>query len=655
MKRKIIAMVLACSMLVSTGCSANVAMNNDGKVTVDGVPIEEIAEGIEDIKNKPVETNGENENILTDLPTSWDLTDLYSDEEAFEADMKRVEELLPKIETLRGKLNTVDGLLKDLEDPDLVEIKAILNKGRMYTTFISSLDATDSWAKKASARYNDVYQKVIMAYAFEDTEIMGMPLDKRKEIFSDERLAPYAYVLKKYTDPDFKVLGEEAAKVQALMSQAVNNSDTHDIFDYVELQRPTFTYPDGTEGTLTDEVYLRIIESSEYDHEFRKELAGMRNAMRQPYANTYASLLEGQMRSYWADAQIKEFNSSLDAALYQSDVDSEVYERIIDFAHSMQPKVYEYYEMRKNLLGLDEMMLCDTCLPVSDYEPKEISYEDAVNIGRKGISAWGDEYLEAFDKIITSPHIDVYPSATKATGAYEYLLGKETTPYVLYNFNGSESYISTIVHEMGHAVYSELSAENQNVYNCEPTIFTQEVASTANEIMFNRYMIENAKTKDEKLFWLDKEIDLFINTIMGQCMYSEFEDYCYKTIENGGSLEADSMSEKYAELLRQYYGDALTVTDEDGIGWAKVPHLYNDYYVYKYATSITYAASICNQVEEKGQDEIDAYLDFLKAGQTADPASLLTIAGVDPLSDDTYDSAGVLIGDLIDEFIEAAK
>ena len=139
-------------------------MNNDGKVTVDGVPIEEIAEGIEDIKNKPVGTNGENENVLTDLPTSWDFTDLYSDEEAFEADMKRVEELLPKIETLRGKLNTVDGLLKDLEDPDLVEIKAILNKGRMYTKFISSLDATDSWAKKASARYNDVYQKEIMAY-----------------------------------------------------------------------------------------------------------------------------------------------------------------------------------------------------------------------------------------------------------------------------------------------------------------------------------------------------------------------------------------------------------------------------------------------------------------------------------------------------------
>nr|MCR4922966.1 acetolactate decarboxylase [Lachnospiraceae bacterium] len=300
------------------------------------------------------------------------------------------------------------------------------------------------------------------------------------------------------------------------------------------------------------------------------------------------------------------------------------------------------------------MMLCDLDLSVSDYVPEKISYEDAVNKGREGIAVWGDEYLEVFDEIITSPHIDVYPAEKKQGGAYEYLLGNETTPFVNYNYDGLESYISTIVHEMGHGVYSELSAENQNIYNCTPDIFTQEVASTANEIMFHKYMIENADSEEEKLYWLDKEINLFLNTIMIQSLFSEFEDYCYKTIEEGGALSADALSEKMLELCKLYYGDAFTISDDTGINWARIPHFYNNYYVYQYATSNTYSASICEMVEENGQEASDDYLEFLKAGKTADPVSLLSIAGVDPLNDDTYEAAADLIGDLIDEFIETS-
>ena len=171
--------------------------------------------------------------------------------------------------------------------------------------------------------------------------------------------------------------------------------------------------------------------------------------------------------------------------------------------------------------------------------------------------------------------------------------------------------------------------------------------------MFHKAKINDAKDDEEKLYWLDNEINLFLNTILTQCMYSEFEDYCYKTIENGGSLDASDMAEKWIELQKTYYGDQLTVYEDSGIGWARIPHLYYNYYVYKYASSLTYAASICEKVEDEGQDEIDAYLQFLKAGNSADPAALLDIAGVDPLDDETYESAQKLISDLIDEYIEA--
>lgn len=684
MKRKFIAVFLASTMLLTAGCSANVALDEKGNVKVDGVSIEDLVDQLDDLEDslgdyaeahgymddgddddkdkddksaddkKVSESSELSDKVLKDLPTSWDLSELYADEDAFEADMKTVEELIPKIESLRGTLNSAEGILNEIEDPDMQKIWAITCKADMYTEFLSSLDTTDPWARKAKARFKEVDQKVSLAYVFEEPEIMEMPIEKRKEIFSDERFEPYAYSYKRYTDPDFKVLSEEASMVRTLMFPAINSEDTRSILDYVEVPKPTFKYPDGTEGTLTDDVYSNIIESSEYDHEFRKEIYGLHNSMRQPYANTYASLLEGAMKGNWADAQIYGFDSTLKKALHDTDVDPKVYDKIIDFTHEMLPKVYEYYEAKKQILGQDEMMLCDLNQSVTDYEPKKISYEDAVNIGRKGISVWGDEYLERFDKIITSPHVDVYPSRTKTTGAFEYLLGNETMPYVLYNFDGSESYISTIVHEMGHAVYSEFSAENQNEYNCSPGIFTHEVASTANEILFHKYMVENAKTKDEKLFWLDQEINLFLGTIVRQCMYSEFEDYCYKTIEKGGSLNVDEMAEKWLELEYLYYGDGMTILDDSGIDWARIPHLYYDYYLYKYATSLTYAASICNKVDEKGQEEVDAYIDFLKAGNTTDPASLLSIAGVDPLSNDTYDEAGELISELIDEFIETA-
>ncbi|MCR5734345.1 MAG: hypothetical protein K6G22_07070, partial [Lachnospiraceae bacterium] len=552
MNKRIIAMMLAVMMMVTSGCSSQMAVDKDGNVSLDGVPVGNLFDkgslsGEQDKESGSDDENAQDD-VLSDLPTKWDLTDLFADEDAFEADMKRVEALIPKIESIRGTLNSAEGIQKMLEDPDFLEIIAIMDKATMYTQFVSSLDPTNAWAGKATARYNEVMQKLMLAEAFEEPEIMAMPLEKRREIFSDEKLAPYAYYMSSYTDPDYSVLSEEAKRVATLMENAQNNEKTHDIFDYVELPHPSFTYPDGTEATFTDEEYAKIVESSEYDHEFRKKIYGLRHAMRQPYANTYASLLEGRMRGFWADAQINNYDSSLEAALADSDVEPEIYDRIIKFSHDILPKVYGYYEARKEILGLDEMMLCDLNQPVTGYSAKEISYEDAVNIGRKGISVWGDEYLDVFDKIITKPHIDVYPSDTKATGAFEYLLGNETTPYLLFNFDDSESYTSTIVHEMGHAVYSELSAENQNVYSNTPTIFTQEVASTANEIMLSKYMIENSATKEEKIFWLDKEINLFLGTLIRQCMYSEFEDYCYKTIENGGSLNANEMADKWLEL-----------------------------------------------------------------------------------------------------------
>lgn len=603
------------------------------------------------------------ERTLTDLPTQWDLTGLYADEAAFEADMKRADELLPGIESLRGTLHSVEGLLNYLENPDLLEIEAIRDRAWLYSMCLTSLNASDAWAGKTKSRCEELDQKISIACAFVPSEIMELPLEERLELLSDERLAPYAHHLRQYADPDNVVLGEEGKRVEALFESAATNAlNTYTIFDCVELPLPSITYPDGTEGTLTEDAYWQITQDSGYDHEFRKQALTLRNGTRAPFVNTYASLLEGMMRYHWAKAQTKGFDSTLAAALHEYAIEPEIYDRIIAFGHSLQPKVHEYYAAKKALLGLDEMMKCDLSVSVTDYQPKKISYEEAMNAGRAVISVWGDEYLETFDRIVKSGRIDVYPSDTKDSGAYmgnagngEAPLAVHESPFVLYNFDGYESYTSSLLHEMGHAVYGELSVENQNVYNNDPTIFTHEVASTANEIMFQRQKIAQASTQAEKLYWMDQEIELFLTALLTQCMYSEFEDYCYKVIEGGGALNAGDMAEKWVALTREYYGDALTISEEEGCDWARITHFYYDYYVYQYATSLTYATSICQLVEEKGQEAVDAYLDFLKAGNSASPSALLRIAGVDPLKDETYETAGTLIEELIDEFIATAN
>ena len=601
---------------------------------------------------KGKETAGASEELSgVTLSTEWDLTDLYADEDAFNADMDYLLEHADYVEKYRGTLNNADAILEYIEDEELLKQQAIFNKAMMYTSFLSSLNASDPWAQQAGARYSEALTQSSTAQGFVKPEIMELPLKERQEIFSDERFAPYAYAFREFTDPEAVVLSEEANRVETLLNAAADQAQSaYSVFDNVENKRPEITYPDGSTGTLTDQAYSQILSSTEYDHDFRKSAYDARNSFRRAYENTYAELLAGEMKRNWAEAQIYGFDTTLDYISHRDALEPELFYNMIDFAHSLLPEIHKYYAAEKEALGLSEMGPYDLNIPVTLVDAPEMSYEDCARLGREAVKFWGEEYLETFDRILLSSHIDVYPSETKESGAYEDLNGNETTPYVLFNFDGLKTYTGVIVHELGHAVYSELAAENQNVYNNETTVFTQEVASTANELAFYRKMVEEAENEEEKAYWLGKEINRFLDTIFTQCRYAEFEDYCYKTLESGGALSASGMDEKYAELMRTYYGDAITVEDSAGVDWARVPHFYYGYYVYQYATSLTYATAINNKaLEDEGEKE--KYLDFLKAGGSDYPAELLKIADVDPMDPATYEEAGDYIIKLIDEYI----
>jgi len=592
---------------------------------------------------------------IHNLPTEWDLTQFYADEAAFMEQMKRFEELIPVTETYRGKLGSAEGILKYLEDPAMMEKQAIADRASMYAEALHAKNAADPAAQRVLARLSEVLTKEGIGSSFVDAEIMALPFDVRTEIFSRPELLPYAYACRKYTDPKTVVLNEQAKKTENLFADAVDQSaKTHDIFDYTEVKRPRMTFPDGSEEVVTDTVFTRIMRSREYAHDFKKEVFLARCAMRSPFENTYASLLEGCMKGNWARAQLYGFSTSMEAAFHQTDVNPLVYEKIMESVHRMLPKAHAYYAAKKKAYGLAEMFPSEMTVPVSSFAAGDMTYEEAVNLGRESLGIWGEEYMAAFDRIITNPLVDVYPADGKSTGAFEELAGRELLPMILFNFDGTDKYASTIVHEMGHAVYSLLSAENQDRYNCTPGIFTQEVASTANEIMFRKDRILHAADTEEKIYWLEDEIDLFLGTIHRQCLFSTFEDWCYKKIEGGEPLSAPEMDREYLNICREYYGDAVALPEEFGCDWARIPHMYYNYYVYQYATSITYAAAICSRVSKGEKGAAEDYVKFLKAGNSMSPDRLLAIAGVDPLQDETYRLAEAYLGGLIDEFIKLA-
>ncbi|MCR5108843.1 MAG: hypothetical protein K6B28_11855 [Lachnospiraceae bacterium] len=591
---------------------------------------------------------------LKDLPIECDHTEIYEDFDAFVKDIDRIMELIPSLEKHKGKLNSVEGILNFLEDPEYLEMTETINKAVLYTSIRTRIDMTDREAKQAALKVNEVKSIVNEALIFVDKEIMALPYEERVKIINDERLDDYSYLSQNYLDPDHELLSDDTKKTLNNVTDLLGMAQTtRDIFDHTERPLPKITLSSGEEVELTDSMFAMLINDSEFTQADRRKLFELRNSSRIAYAGTYATLLEGYIRGQVDKARIMGYDSALENALKEENIDPAVYGKVIEFAHSMFPQVHRYYKMRKELSGLDTYYYSDLTVPCTDYTPKEIKYEDLVNIGREVVKVWGDEYLETFDEIVTSPHISVYPGPLKATGTYEInSMVKGIKPYVLLNFTGRENYLTAFVHEMGHAVYSDLSVENQNLFNNSPGSFTQEVASTSNEIMLYRYMKENAKDKDEKLYWLSMEIEYFMATLMRQCMYAEFEDYCYKVVESGGILDKSDLSSKWLELMSEYYGDDVVIDESQGIDWARIQHFYLGYYVYNYATSITYATSVCNMVERDGQEETDKYIEFLKAGSSADPVTLLGIAGVDPLSDSTYEEAGEYLSGLIDEFDE---
>ena len=362
--------------------------------------------------------------------------------------------------------------------------------------------------------------------------------------------------------------------------------------------------------------------------------------------NTISTTYSYNTKTDVISARIRKYPSARAAALSGDNIKDEVYDNLIDVIHENLPSMYKYMELRKKLLGVDKLNMYDVYVPLVKIPETKVSFDEAKETMAKALTPLGDQYIKDMKAGLDAGWVDVYENIGKTSGAYSFG-SYDSMPYILMNFSETLKDIFTLVHEMGHSMHSFYTRKEQPYIYGDHSIFTAEVASTVNENLLMKYLIANEASPDMKKYLVNYHLEEFRTTVFRQTMFAEFEKWTHEEVEKGHSLTAASMCQKYQELNNLYFGDTVEKDDWIKYEWARIPHFYNSFYVYKYATGYSAAAAISDIILEKGPQD---YLKFLKTGSSNHPIELLKIAGVDMSVKEPVEKAMKVFRNLVNEF-----
>ena len=461
-------------------------------------------------------------------------------------------------------------------------------------------------------------------------------------------LEEYRFAIKDTFRQKAHILSQPEENIMAQMSEVTGA--TNDIFTMLnnaDMKFPEITDEDGDKVAVTHGNYITFMES--HDRGVRKAAY---EAMYDPYKsliNTIATCYNYNTKSDVINARIRKYESARAAALSGDNIPGEVYDNLVNVVNKNLPTMHRYVELRKEMLGLDKMYMYDMYVPLIQLPKKQVPYEEGLDIMRAGLSPLGQEYIDRMNEGISQGWIDVYENKGKTSGAYSFG-SYDSYPYILLNYTDTLKDVFTIVHEMGHSMHSSYTRQYQPYIYGSHSIFTAEVASTVNESLLMRYLLDKETDLEMRRYLLNMHLEEFRTTLFRQTMFAEFEDMTHRAIESGQVLTADSMCQQYEELNAKYYGTAVEKDDTIKYEWARIPHFYNAFYVYKYATGYSAATAISNKILTDGEPARKAYIEFLKTGESDYPIQLLKIAGVDMSSPEPVEKAMETFNSLLDEF-----
>jgi len=578
----------------------------------------------------------------------WDLTTIYKNIDEFNKDYDLAKELIKDYSKYEKTMMTsAKNLLNSILDD--IKISRLINKLYMYAHLSSDSDTSNTYYQELKGKISNLDIEYSKISAFVLPTLLKEDYSKIEKFYEEEpKLLEHKFTFENTFRYKEHILSENEEKMLSTLSGALSNSeDIYDVFTNSDMSIGTIKDENNEEIELTDTNYSRYIRSK--DRRVRRDAFTLLLTTYSKYQNTFAKIISGDVKSSVAMAEIKNYPSALEASLFSDNIDKKVYDNLISSVHSNLEPLYHYFEMKRQMLNLDELHLYDTYTSVIPSDTKEYTFDEAKDIVIDALSVLGEDYINDLKNAFDERWIDIYPNKGKTSGAYS-SGSYDTNPFILLNFNGTLNDVSTLAHELGHSMHSYYSRRNNPYQYSNYKIFVAEVASTVNELLLANYLLKNSSDDKLKLVVLNDLLDMFKGTIYRQTMFAEFEKKMYDIEESKEVITHEVLSNIYYDLNKLYFGDKVIVDNEIRYEWMRIPHFYYNFYVYKYATGLSAACHIVKRILNNEENALSDYLSFLSSGGRDYPLEELKIAGVDMTEKYVVDSAIDMFKEYLNEF-----
>lgn len=588
-----------------------------------------------------------------DTQYTWDLNPIFESKTAFEAEFKALEQAFPSLtsqkETFKSNGST---LYTFLQARDLFLNRLLKLYQYAHLSFDQDLSNNENGA--LMNRVSQLYARMAAEYSFIDTTLAALSDTELNQLLKEEsKLSHYAHAFDDLRRGQKHLLSEAEERLLAKFSPVIDSaSRSFSVLNNSDLPFPTVKNEQGEEVKLSHANYAKFLES-----ENRKVREQAYLAMRDLYKgfnNTFASFLATEVNAHTLNAELRGFASARAAALFSNAIPESVYDNLIKTVHEQLPTLHRYMQLRKKIAGLEEMRFYDLYMPLVKEIKLEYTIKEAKAILLKALAPLGEDYGKRLQQAFDERWIDFVDNKGKRSGAYSSGC-KGTKPYILITWQGTLDNLYTLAHELGHSLHSQLTWENQDYIYAHYSIFLAEIASTLNENLLTHYLLQQADSPEFRLAILNHYIDGVKGTVFRQTQFAEFELAIHQKDQAGEPLTAEVLSKTYYDIEKKYYGDALSLEEESGAIFARIPHFYYNFYVYQYATGFSAATAFAKSILEEGQPAVERYLGFLKAGCSDYPIEVLKKAGLDMNTPAPIEACLALFADYVNQFEQESR
>lgn len=582
-----------------------------------------------------------------DSKYKWDLSSMFPSDEAFEAGLEELKAYCPKLLAFKGKISTsAQALLEFLQLED--QMNLLLYKIINYAERKSDEDTRVAKYQAYVANATSAYTQVGEVTSWFAAELLAIPAESVEKFYAEvPALEFYRRKLNKILNQrEHTLSAEEEALLARAEELAVQPTNIFSMFDDADLTFDDAVDSEGKTHKLTSGSFVPLLMDA--DRVLRESAFKQLYSRFGEFRNTSAAILTSQVKNLQFFSSSRKYASSLEAALAENEIPVEVYNNLIDAVHQNFPAFYKYVDLRKRVMGLDELHFWDVYTPLVDDVDMKFTYEEACDLIVKALAPMGEEYVNLVKKGLESRWVDVYETPGKRSGAYS-AGGKGMNPVMLLNFQGGLDDVYTLIHEMGHSLHTYFSSHNQEITYSDYSIFVAEVASTCNEALLSHYLLEHETDPARHAYILNHFLEGFRGTIYRQCMFAEFERDISQMNADGVALNAEVLSERYGKLCAEYFGPGIELDEEIKLEWSRIPHFYYNFYVYQYCIGFSAAIALSQRILSEGEPAVKDYIGYLSGGCSKTPIELLRGAGVDMATPDPVNAALKYFGELVDQ------